>query len=40
LDDDFNLLGDAAKWLFPFLRHYAASYYEEWASVFENFEDY
>ena len=40
LDDDFNLLGDAAKWLFPFLRHYAASYYEEWASVFENFEEY
>ena len=40
LDDDFNLLGDAAKWLFPFLRQYAGNYYEEWASVFENFEDY
>ena len=40
LDDNFNLLGEAASWLFPFLRHYAGSYYEEWASVFENFEDY
>jgi len=40
LDDNFNLLGDAAKWLFPFLRQYAESYYEEWASVFENFEDF
>lgn len=40
LDDNFNLLGDAAAWLFPFLRHYAGPYYEEWASVFENFEDY
>jgi len=40
LDEGFNLLGDAATWLFPFLRHYAGSYYEEWASVFENFEDY
>jgi len=40
LDDNFNLLGDAAKWLFPFLRQYAGNYYEEWASVFENFEDF
>lgn len=40
LDEGFNLLGEAAKWLFPFLRHYAGSYYEEWASVFENFEAY
>ena len=40
LDEAFNLLGDAAKWLFPFLRNHAGLYYEEWASVFENFEDY
>ncbi|MFT7371541.1 MAG: hypothetical protein ACI9T9_000217 [Oleiphilaceae bacterium] len=40
LDDNFNLLGEAAQWLFPLLRHYAGPYYEEWASVFENFEDY
>ena len=38
LDDDFNLVGDAAKWLFPFLRKHAESYYDEWASVFENFD--
>ena len=40
LDENFNLLGEAAKWLFPFLRYYAGPYYEEWASVFENFEAY
>jgi hypothetical protein len=40
LDENFNLLGEAAQWLFPLLRYYAGPYYEEWASVFENFEDY
>jgi len=39
LDDDFNLVGDAAKWLFPFIKKHAESYYDEWVSVFENFED-
>jgi len=38
LDDDFNLLGAAANWLFPFLKQHAESYYDEWASVFENFD--
>jgi len=38
LDEDFNLIGAAASWLFPFLKQYAGSYYDEWASVFENFD--
>jgi len=38
LDEDFNLAPAAANWLFPFLREYAGAYYEEWASVFENYQ--
>lgn len=38
LDDDFNLAPAAANWLFPFLRKHAGSYYDEWASVFENYQ--
>lgn len=37
LDDDFNLADDPASWLFPFLKQHAAQYYDEWASVFENY---
>lgn len=40
LDDDFNLAPAAANWLFPFLRQHAGAYYDEWASVFENFQAY
>ena len=38
LDDDFNLAPAAANWLFPFLRKHAGHYYDEWASVFENYQ--
>lgn len=38
LDDDFNLAPAAANWLFPLLRQHAGSYYDEWASVFENYQ--
>mgnify|MGYP000105363855 FL=1 len=37
LDEDFNLVGEAARWLFPFLKQHAEEYYDEWASVFENY---
>ncbi len=37
LDEDFNLLGEASRWLFPFLKKHAEEYYDEWASVFENY---
>ncbi len=37
LDDEFNLVGEAARWLFPFLKAHAEEYYDEWASVFENY---
>lgn len=40
LDDDFNLAPAAANWLFPFLRQHAGEYYDEWASVFENYQSY
>jgi hypothetical protein len=40
LDDDFNLAPAAANWLFPFLRQHAGAYYDEWASVFENYQSY
>jgi len=38
IDDEngFNLASEPAKWLFPFIRLHAASYYEDWVSVFEN----
>lgn len=38
LDDDFNLAPAAANWLFPFLRQHAGAHYDEWASVFENYQ--
>ena len=38
LDDDFNLAQAAANWLFPFLRQHAGAHYDEWASVFENYQ--
>ena len=38
LDDDFNLAPAAADWLFPFLRQHAGAHYDEWASVFENYQ--
>ncbi|HCM04662.1 MAG TPA: hypothetical protein DIC30_01500 [Oceanospirillales bacterium] len=38
LDDDFNLAPAAANWLFPLLRQYAGAHYDEWASVFENYQ--
>jgi hypothetical protein len=38
LDDDFNLAQAAANWLFPFLRLHAGAHYDEWASVFENYQ--
>ena len=38
LDDDFNLAPAAANWLFPLLRKYAGAHYDEWASVFENYQ--
>ncbi len=38
LDEDFNLAPAAAKWLFPFLRQHAGVHYDEWASVFENYQ--
>jgi SMI1/KNR4 family protein SUKH-1 len=37
LDENFNLLGKASCWLFPFLKTHAETYYDEWASVFENY---
>jgi len=37
LDEEFNLVGEAAGWLFPFLKKHAKEYYDEWASVFENY---
>lgn len=39
LDDDFNLAPAAANWLFPFLRQHAGAHYDEWASVFENYQE-
>lgn len=39
LDDDFNLAPAAANWLFPLLRQHAGAHYDEWASVFENYQD-
>lgn len=39
LDEDFNLAPAAANWLFPFLRQYANAHFDEWASVFENYQD-
>lgn len=38
LDEDFNLAPAAANWLFPFLRQHAGAHYDEWASVFENYQ--
>lgn len=38
LDDDFNLAPAAANWLFSFLRKHAGAHYDEWASVFENYQ--
>lgn len=38
LDDDFNLAPAAANWLFPLLRQHAGAHYDEWASVFENYQ--
>lgn len=38
LDDDFNLADDAAAWLFPFIKKHADKYYDEWVSVFENYQ--
>jgi hypothetical protein len=38
LDDDFNLDDQVAVWLFPFIKKHAASYYDEWVSVFENYQ--
>lgn len=38
LDDDFNLAPAAANWLFPMLRQHAGTHYDEWASVFENYQ--
>lgn len=40
LDDNFNLAPAAANWLFPFMRQYAGRHYDEWASVFENYQMY
>lgn len=37
LDDEFNLVGEAARWFFPFLKAHAPEFYDEWASVFENY---
>lgn len=37
LDDDFNLVDEAAQWFFPFIKLHAEKYYDEWASVFENY---
>lgn len=37
LDDEFNLADGASLWLFPFLKMHAQHYYDEWASVFENY---
>jgi hypothetical protein len=38
LDEDFNLAPAAANWLFPLLRQHAGAHYDEWASVFENYQ--
>ncbi len=38
LDEAFNLVGEAARWFFPFLKANAGEYYDEWASVFENYQ--
>jgi hypothetical protein len=37
LDEDFNLVGAAGQWFFPFIKKHAPGHYEEWASVFENY---
>jgi hypothetical protein len=35
-EDGFNLAEEPSVWLYPFIEKYAAEYYDEWVSVFEN----